>query len=904
MTEFASSSEHPGIAPVVPSGRFWAKLHPRVNPTNYHPLFAHSADVAAVLQRLLQPDSVLAARLARSMGLNELPDAVAARLVYLAALHDLGKVNHSFQDQWRARAAPSRGHVRVVLESRDVRALRETLRDVLRPLRLPTADSSELLRTVICHHGRPWDCPTSPSDAIWTDVRFGRDPLAEIRRLAALGREWSGLGEAAEGEVPPLTPGFLHLFAGILTLADWVGSTQIAFPLDPAADDEPGAYWRRAQEQAFRACASIGLTPRTAVAQLSGVPLLERIFPGVFGAERPAHLTDVTPTPLQRHVAEMELPAAGSRVLIESETGSGKTEAALALYARLRAAGQVSGLVFALPTRATASAMHERVARAVAAMYEPGAQPTLALAMGGDQAHAALAEGDESARRLAADEPDTYPDPAERELARWSSGSAKKFFAAEIVIGTIDQLLLGVLAVNHAHLRLAAFSRHLLVVDELHSYDRYMAEALRQLLEVNSANGGVALLMSATLSDRERLRFGGLVASDDDEQSALEIAVGRHYPVVSVCARPGTPWIDTELEQASGAPKPPLGWRLCVEEEGLRQAVRAARAGARVCVLRNTVNDARATVQQLLNDHDACDVLWRPEGSEHVPAYHSRYTIADRRVLDAGVLAAFGRGRAAAESCILVATQVAEQSLDVDFDLMVTDLCPMDVLLQRLGRVWRHRERDASRPDACREVQVWVMEPAGGLEPLLGNPRNGKHGWGTVYRHLGFLELTRREIHERLTATVPADNRQLIEAVYHEEHLSQLRASSAEWEKHFTDEEGEVVSHEMTAKGVVIRFADGYIANADRFRRDTGRIRTRLGDDRVRVALPAPLAGFYDRVASTEAVDLPWERLQKAGVPAVALVDPRAARGGFAEGAFHFELAGFAFRYSPQGWEW
>jgi len=225
----------------------------------------------------------------------------------------------------------------------------------------------------------------------------------------------------------------------------------------------------------------------------------------------------------------------------------------------------------------------------------------------------------------------------------------------------------------------------------------------------------------------------------------------------------------------AGVPKPPLGWRLCDEHMGLTHAVTAARAGARVCVLRNTVGGARDTVARL-RDEDAGDLLWRPCGSKYTPAYHSRYTLPDRKALDRAVLASYGRGCSSGSGRILVATQVAEQSLDVDFDVLVTDLCPIDVLLQRLGRVWRHRERDALRPDACSAVQAWVIEPAAGFEPLLQRRYGGLNGWGTVYEHLGLLELTRRTVSGTPEIALPRDNRSLVESVYHTQNQGVLRS--------------------------------------------------------------------------------------------------------------------------------
>lgn len=900
MTPSIPPFEHGTLVSAIPEEHFWAKLsRDRVR---YHPLLAHSADVAAVLARLLRPDSVLRARLARALGLEHLSESMVAMLVYLAALHDLGKANNGFQSERYERSGNSPGHVRIVLKSLSYRELQTVWRDLLTPLGGKPAQGHEFLQTAICHHGRPWDQRAdTPNDLLWQrDKRSMREPLTEIRRLGELARVWSGVSSTSAGDPLSFTPTFLHLFAGVLTLADWVGSTEVAFPFAPEAGADPHGYWREAQILAARACASIGLTPRTTVVSMQGVPLLQHIFPSVFGAEQSAGRTPAQPTPLQRRVAEMDLPPAGSRLLVESETGSGKTEAALALFARLRAAERVGGLIFALPTRSTASAMHERVTAALAAMYEPGERPTVALAMGGEQAHAEVTGGAGESRALLAADPLTYPD--EPELVRWSSGSTKKFFAAEIVIGTLDQVLLSGLTVKHAHLRLAALSRHLLVVDELHSYDLYMAEVLQRVLDVHSSVGGMALLMSATLSDRERQRFGGLL-SLDDEQAPLAEAIARPYPVVSVCERPGELWVDEQLAVNAGVPKPPLGWQLCDEDMGLTHAVTAARAGARVCVLRNTVGGARATVDRLRNE-GADDVLWRPDRSEYTPAYHSRYTLPDRKTLDRAVLASYGRGCSSGNTRILVATQVAEQSLDVDFDVLVTDLCPIDVLLQRLGRVWRHRERDALRPNACSAVQAWVIEPTAGFEPLLQRKYGGPNGWGTVYEHLGLLELTRRAVRGTPKIAVPRDNRSLVESVYHTQKQGVLRSEGDAWEHHFEAKEGASIGQQIIASQATISFGETYIENGSRFNHDlTGAVRTRLGDDRVRVLLPAPLMGFYS-TDSTHSVDLRVEDLMRAGLQNNDLKEPRAASEESDGKLVRFSLKGFEFAYGPQGWTW
>lgn len=874
----------------VPPGRFWAKLDD--DRTTWHPLVGHSADVAAVLACMLAPGSALRDRLARSAGRQTLSPAERAALVYLAALHDMGKVNHGFQSKAlpkeQRRSLPLAGHVKVLLESLDYAPLAEVVLEGLSPLGPDRDAALDLWQAAICHHGRPWSIQTtSRSHALWQPDAV-RDPLAELRRLIALARRWSGLEEHGVTSVPPAVPAFTHLFAGLLTLADWIGSTEDAFPLNPAADDDPEGYWEEARSRAGRACAGIGIVPGTTVVSLDGLSLLKQVFPATFGKYEP--------TALQDRVAVMPIPEPGTRLLIESETGSGKTEAALALYARLRAAGRVGGLAFVLPTRATSKAMYERVRRAIDGMYEPNQRPTLALAMGGEQPWV----GSESAEL--GSEARQYPDDEDRDLGAWATSSSKKFFAAEIVVGTIDQILLAGLPVRHAHLRLAALTRHFIVVDEVHSYDRYMAEVLSTVLDFHSAVGGVSLLMSATLSEVERRRYAGL----SDDVPMFDDAIRRAYPVLSICPRPGRQWEDLPLNAVSPSrarAAKMISWQLGDDTEAVATAVNAARDGARVCILRNTVRDARATIAALREaGHEA--LLWRGPNGRYTPAYHARYTQADRRALDAAVLDRFGRNRDGRDGgVILVATQVVEQSLDVDFDFLVTDLCPIDVLLQRIGRLHRHLER--IRPAGYRHAHALVIAPEDGFESYI-TQRKRPHGWGTVYKGRAGLELTRRVIADVPQIAIPVDNRELIERVYHPDPRDALRAASPAWEEEFLDAEGRDLGREMHARTGVIDFDATYAACSRLFSDAAEReIRTRIGDDRIRIELPYAVPCFHADPAQESAVrhvDLPFHVLGDS----IHDVNGDGITEWIEEGdAVRFRVHGKGpIRYDPDGWHW
>lgn len=883
----------------VPLERFWAKLGN--GDASYHPLVAHSADVAAVFRALLEPPGVFAVRLAGAAGLRELRSSDRAALVYLAVLHDLGKANHGFQEKRypckQRRRWAAYDHLDAVYGSlRDSTPLRRLLGELASAVHPDPEIGADLMAATIYHHGRPGPLRTdrvlTESKKLWEqDAQTGRDPLAHIRHLAVHARRWSGLDELPnEPEPLPITPAFTHLYAGLLTLADWIGSNEQIFKFTPEADNEPDRYWtERAFPLAREACAQIGLVPRTQPVSLSGLPLLKALFPATFrDAGHP-------PTDLQTRIATLPLPGPGARLLIESETGSGKTESALALYARIRAERNVTGLMFALPTRATASAMYNRVLAALPGLYPDGVRPTVALAIGGEGPRT---EATAAVEQTLPANPQTWDEeigPELQVLRNWASERSKTFLAAEIVVGTLDQALLAALRVKHAHLRLAPLSRHLLVVDELHSYDRYMATALARLLALHTQAGGIALFMSATLSDAERRRFGGAT----EPEPTLTQATERPYPLLSICNAPNAPWCELKIEASNAAGQVTtkrIRWQCEADEAAaLGQAIRAARAGARVCVLRNTVSGARRTVRQV-HDAGAADVLWMPGAHLFTPAYHSRYTLPDRKALDQAVLDVFGKGAPVGRGVLLVATQVAEQSLDVDFDLLITDLCPVDVLLQRIGRLHRH-QRDG-RPAGYTEPHALVLVPAGGLEPLL-RAKIKPNGWGTVYPDLCDLELTSRLIDAEPEIEIPRQNRYLVEQVYHPERQEILAYA---WQQHREEQAAKDCAHQTHAHGVCVDFDETYSQNrGNYYLSKEALIRTRLGDDQIRVALPAPLPGCYDDRGTVGYVDLPEREIVRAGVDFVA---PRA-EGGEREGdRVRFTLGELAFAYGPDGWEW
>lgn len=735
----------------------WAKLErgPNGQVTHWHGLVAHSADVAAVVEALLEQPTINR-RLARAGGRDVLDARACTRLAALAFLHDIGKANRGFRRRIDP-AAPSVGHIDQLAWVFKKSHLDVTLCGLLGLERMdpwfsPT-DNQELWDTLFAHHGRPWSADPTNAELYWRREAADRDPIADpIEDLAPMRAALDRWFADAFLPAPPLpeAPSFHHVFAGLLMLADWLGSDIQFFPFADGRDADRMTFARAQAREALR---DVGLTPKPSRGGVQ-VPEFGDLFAG-----RAAR-------PIQRAAASPTAPC----VVLEAETGAGKTEAALWRFRHLFATGEVDGLYFALPTRVAATQMFARVKRFRDALFHPDDRPAVVLAVpgqvGADEAHGhALPDfgfewtdrADEATRRR-----------------RWAAEHPKRFLAAQIAVGTVDQALLAAIATRHAHLRGTALLRHLLVVDEVHASDRYMETLLANLLRGHAQAGGHALLLSATLGAGMHAR---LLGTPRPKLAAAEVVP---YPALS-WATAGR--AEFRHVPAEGKPKQVrlAAAPLLDDPPGIAaMAFDAATAGAKVLVIRNTVGAAIATAQALEAAAGASHpALFRVAGVATL--HHGRFAPSDRQHLDAEVersLAPNGSGA----PCVVIGTQTLEQSLDLDADLLITDLCPVDVLLQRIGRLHRHAR---ARPDAFAEPRAVVLTPtARDLLPLLRGG-GGRHGLGRVYEDPRIIEATWRLLESEPVWTIPAMNRHLVEQATHRERLAaieaELRASDGAW---------------------------------------------------------------------------------------------------------------------------
>lgn len=584
-------------------------------------------DVAAVAERLVAQ--------------QDFPRALAQALVLLAALHDLGKISDSFQNMLHAGAAQQWRHWELseVLLRRHDALLGELLGG-------KQFERQALYACTAGHHGRPPTCSNLSDPRL--DGAIGASAMADaaeaIRLLAGFWPDAS-LAELKRTQMQALN----WWLPGFVTVADWIGSNTRWFP-PTAPGPDLADYLAATRPQAALAVMEAGLQ----------VP-----------APAAGKLFDFALRPMQQACAATPMAEGPMLAIIEDETGSGKTEAALLLAQRMLVAGKGRGLFLALPTMATADAMFRRARAIIGRMF--AAPPSLTLAHG----RAGLSAEFRELRGTTA----RYSDAPI--CSDWLADNRRRALLATVGVGTIDQALLSVLPTRFATLRHYGLASKILIVDEVHEMGApYMATELAQLLRLHRLAGGSAILLTATLPlEQRRLLLQAWGAAADDSCA---------YPALTVAG-------EATRQQVPPTPSPRGAVRverLATPAEAIPLLQEFAAAGGACLWVRNAVDDAIAAVDALRQAGVQADLL------------HARFALADRKRHEARALACFGKEGQGRAGRILVATQVVESSLDLDFDVMVSDLAPMAALVQRAGRLWRHMDL---RPAADRPTPTPVL---------------------------------------------------------------------------------------------------------------------------------------------------------------------------------------------------
>ncbi len=769
--------------------KYWGKAqqHLSSNGAGYHLLPFHCLDVAAVGCELLAPHKSLTKDLANFLDIT--PLQLQNMFAFTLSLHDLGKFASAFQKLYQNKASGLiSANARKEYNGHDFRHDRMGLffwgkikMDVLpKLLKIDHLSKREqgpildalmvLMECTLGHHGKPVKSDeitlikdfTEPhnveSTLIFTVDLFELfHPEFPIDKFKS--KKWRRRLEQVSWQL-----------AGIAVLADWIGSDNVHFQYrsEPMPLVE---YWQCAQNVAEVALAATDLNKAPTVRPFLSIK-------DYYGFE---------PTPLQQWAETVEMDNTPQLFILEDITGAGKTEAALALTHRLMEAGAADGFYFGLPTMATSNAMFSRVANHYQKMLsgEDGKQPSIVLAHGAREMNDLFREAvlSSSLTDTAYDSTDTT---GTAQCNQWLADSRKKALLAPVGVGTIDQALMAVLPRRHQSLRLLGLNRKVLIFDEVHAADEFMFELLESLLAMHLHQGGCAILLTATLSQNHRNRLATIWLSAGGLPA--QVLQETEFPLATkVSLNPIKPLIEQPLASRVDVSRDVKVSFLHDIESCVDKVLTAAAQGQCVVWVRNSVDDALKayrSLQRQMNNPDNCLL------------FHSRFVLQDRKNIENRVLDIFGKSSNTELRAgkVLIATQVFQESLDADADVMICDICPIDDLIQRAGRLHRHT-RDPNGvykygiSDTRSAPQLWVHAPQWSDQPtpdwLSANFRNTQF----VYRSPGRLWLGMRELLKLGAIRMPGEARRLIEAVYGDDAYRQVPAALKYQENELIGEE-------------------------------------------------------------------------------------------------------------------
>lgn len=490
-----------------------------------------------------------------------------------------------------------------------------------------------------------------------------------------------------------------RVLAGLTSVADWIGSS-------PLFDDPAVTDWKpRLIEQALDNAGFIQ-------------PILKPglTFPDIFNGKQ-AYQS-------QEKLFENAIQA--GVYILEAPMGLGKTEAALYAAYKAMSLGHATGIYFALPTQLTSDKIHDRVNDFLKEILDKDSPHKEAL----------LAHGNAWLQQT---ELGVEGNPN----GSWFDDKKRKILAP-FAVGTIDQALMAVMNVRHGFVRTFGLAGKVVILDEVHSYDAYTGTILDELVKALRDLSCTVIILSATLTQERRIKLLNLPVN------AEVPVIADDYPLISAVPR------HAKLQELIVAPlvNHDVAIHCCqAESEAIEVALERAEKGQQVLWIENTVAEAQAIFGKLAS----CDI------AIEVGLLHSRFLKTDREENENHWVTLYGKDNAIerqAKGRILVGTQVLEQSLDIDADFLVSRFAPTDMLLQRMGRLWRH-ENPGRNKSAKREAWLLVPELTAAIE-------NAEQAFGKTASVYAPYVLCRSLAvwHERRSVSLPLDIRALIEATY------------------------------------------------------------------------------------------------------------------------------------------
>ncbi len=501
------------------------------------------------------------------------------------------------------------------------------------------------------------------------------------------------------------------LLMGLTCVSDWIASDEAFFA--PEAQPIPAAEMPSKVSSVLSECGFVQ-------------PILKKSlsFQDIFGFP-----------PNETQVNFFSCVNAAGVYVLEAPMGLGKTEAALYAAYRLLATGVNTGLYFALPTRLTSDRIHERVERFLNAICETSQGVKLAHGQAWLKAFEHGREGSSN----------------ERKVPPWFNPS-KRSLLYPFSVGTIDQALMGVVNVKHAFIRSFGLAGKVVVLDEVHSYDSYTGTLLDGLVRQLRDLGCTVLILSATLTASRR-------------QALLDCAIGNDaYPLVTGIPSCGVRGHDSApIVKVNSEPIPSrevfLEWCSVAQDSPIPKAIEQARRGCNVLCIANTVAQAQEWFKACESEKTEADTF--PTG-----LLHSNFLGFKRDEIEADWMRKLGKGDTdRPRGSILIATQIVEQSVDIDADYLLSELAPIDMLLQRCGRLWRHER--GTRPIDRPILTVICKDSLPSLDVVAPDSKLAEYFGKGVFVYAPYVLLrTYETLQGRTSLSIPADIRQLMEAVY------------------------------------------------------------------------------------------------------------------------------------------
>ena len=685
----------------------WAKMAP------FKPLWMHLLETGIVAQQLITIGCFvpLADELVKYLEIDK--EKVVALVGYLSATHDTGKCHPAWE------GAVPEAEIRTLLEKYGLFLPWKIRHEQYGAMRLKKIwkekkrFSSErvinrMAAVIRLHH----------QGHLQTKATCGRMETDTEAVWAVLQNE---LEDAmwrifAPNDIQPKSiDAVCMLLLGIMITADWIASGDtFAFLSTNRSEEQVIADTRRLMKDFLQ---ENHMLHRQASYKID---TFTKLWPDI----KPSGMRNLQKTVEKIFADEQKKPLG---VILEAPMGCGKTEAGLYAACRLAQRWGKEGFYVALPTAATSNQMYERMNKMLERLQNPQAKLMHGMAWMMD---------------TEAEEQQHF---AEKDAELWTA-PMRRGLISPFAVGTIDQVMVSVMRAKYGALRLAGLAQKVLIIDELHAYDAYMGTIIESLLKWCRVLHIPVVMLSATLPAEKKESFAGCY---EYSEGSIDSQV---YPAVTLLYDDQVPsQIPVKKDPTRSDIKIELTLSLGQAEDIAKLVQLKIGNGGCFCVLLNTIREAQEAYLQIRKLMPTVDCV----------LFHARFSADRRKAIEHRCLEQLsGKKGKMPERLIVVATQVVEQSLDIDFDYMITAICPIDLLLQRMGRLWRHA--DTKRPKGMDEPQFMVLVP----------PDADYGATGVVYPEI-ILQRSQQEISKRKFVHLPEDIPQMVQNVYNDYEIDE-----------------------------------------------------------------------------------------------------------------------------------